>query len=137
MNCLKCNAHMTHMPIRRKYHYDMCNDCGGRWVDGAVLHQHCSGLFCDGKNNTYKHFMQLRINVTDLDCPTCEQHKLSLVVVNNIEVEFCTDCHGVYFDFNEMKAAMPARNKLKPKIKINKSVVAVGFFEVILALMAG
>ena len=80
--------------------------------------------------------MQLRVNVTDFDCLSCEQQKLSLVVVNNIEIEFCTDCHGVYFDFNEMKAAMPTRNRLKPKININKGVVATGFFEVLLALIS-
>jgi hypothetical protein len=74
---------------------------------------------------------------THLDCPSCEQHKLSLVVVNNIEIEFCTDCHGVYFDFNEMKASMPARNWLKPKNEIDKGLLAADLFEVILELISG
>lgn len=136
MKCIKCELPMAHVPVKQKYYFDACYKCGGRWVDGDVLHQHCSSLLSDGKDKTYQYFMQLRVNITDINCPSCEQQKLSLVVVNNTEMEFCTNCHGVYFDPGEMEFAMPEGNWHKPDSNIDKQAIAGGVFEVILGIIS-
>lgn len=135
MQCIKCHIHMTHVPIREKYYYDVCNSCSGRWIEGSVLHQHCSGLFSDGSDETFKHFMQLRVDKTDYDCPSCDHMKLSLVVVNQVEIEFCTLCHGVYFDIEEMQSCMPQGNWCKEKWDDSKEDVAESFIDIIWELL--
>lgn len=98
---------MTIVPLPDDNCYLACGTCGGRWVDGAVLHYHCGSWLNDGETTVLKHFMQSPVKSTDFQCPSCIDKRLTEVLVNGVEVEFCVQCHGVYLDINEMGRAMP------------------------------
>lgn len=107
MHCPKCAGDMASQLFKDEFSYYVCVKCSGRWVGGAVLHDHCASLFCDGENTVFKHFMNLPVKTTTINCPGCLKKNLTLVNIKGTEVEFCLGCHGVYFDLGEMLEALP------------------------------
>ena len=127
MNCPKCHSAMREQLFNDSIAYGACGKCHGRWVSGESLALN-SASFCDGEDKVFKHFMQMPVKTTSIQCPDCKLKNLTLVNVNQIEVEFCTGCQGVFFDLGEMPQAMPKEGLGRAEEGVMDDVESEGFF---------
>ena len=44
---------------------------------------------------------------TKYKCPSCEKQNLTHTKIANIELEYCQNCNGIFFDKGELEAAYP------------------------------
>ena len=107
MNCPKCQGQLVSQIFKDQFQYEVCVKCEGRWIGGATLHNFCDSFWHCGEKKTFEHFMAQPRKTTKIPCPSCTNKNLTLVISNEIEVEFCLGCNGAFFDIGEMIKAMP------------------------------
>lgn len=56
-------------------------------------------------------------------CPTCK-HSMIVIEYKQIELDYCTNCSGVWFDAGELEL-MLERVNLKPNVASGKSILAL------------
>jgi len=85
-----------------------CPACGGNWFGGAALH----ALFARGGDT--RHLEEALESFHDVDfrtsrrhCPSCRGKSLKAVMVDDIELDYCVSCKGLFFDPGEMEQVFP------------------------------
>ena len=59
-----------------------------------------------------------------MNCPKCKDQKLKKVVEKEIELDFCEQCHGIWFDRKELEKMMDKAVELSfDDIKSDKTMI--------------
>ncbi|OZG75456.1 hypothetical protein BTA51_03530 [Hahella sp. CCB-MM4] len=87
--CPKCIERLRTEQYRHR-EYRICFYCEGLWLNHAQISEH--GILIEKE----------KIGDTKLSCPSCEDVRLELVSSNGVQVEECPQCHGAFFDKNEI-----------------------------------
>ena len=110
MNCPHCNVYMDLVDING---FDMhwCFKCDGLWVGYDLFEKiltRSSLLYKE--NNFQERLNQQEIISSENSCPECKDAKLFQFNIDNVLVDQCPQCYGLYFDKGEL-------NKLAPNVK--------------------
>lgn len=104
---------------------------------------HCKGLFLSGnrtqvlKHNVEEKWLNLdnkqkAANHSKLKCPDCNK-TMNLTLVDNIEIDICSHCFGVWFDKTEAQAIV---NKYKQGDTSQNKIQSVPFPSEIVHLLS-
>lgn len=114
MICPRCNADLEvreHAGIRTS----TCPRCNGNWIGGTAL----AILF--ERDRDAPHIEEALEAILDMDyrnsrrlCPECRGRHLKLLLVDDVELDYCVSCKGLYFDPGELEQVFPAAGKPNP-----------------------
>ena len=95
MKCPKCGATLMETSYKNQK-IDICNQCGGAWVDGNEV------LKIAGEG--FK-FPESEEKGGIFYCPRCEIRSLHSFKYPNSDIilEICEKCHGIWFDPGELQ----------------------------------
>ena len=68
---------------------DICHSCQGIWLDKGEL-------------DKAKIFYKIPEAVASLNCPQCHHHLLKPIRSENVELDACVHCEGLWFDRNDL-----------------------------------
>lgn len=106
MFCLKCEMQME-KTIYKNVLIDYCFHCHGIWIDGNEL----KNIKKDSKTNIESLIKKSRKEKIDEKtenfisrfCPRCKIGTIKEVKENNILIDKCNECNGIFFDNKEIK----------------------------------
>ena len=86
-----------------------CPACGGSWIGGAALH----AVFGKDSNTSrieeaLESFHDVEFHRSLRPCPACRGKTLKAVMVDEIELDYCLSCKGLFFDPGELEQLFPA-----------------------------
>jgi Zn-finger nucleic acid-binding protein len=128
MDCFRCRQAM------RKGHrdgvlVDVCENCGGLWLDAGELEamerkeaQERGELIRQARQELTEESRQV-LKVVDL-CPKCQVVKLKQIVKRGVQLDYCPNCKGLFFDDRELERVLAAA----------KDETSAGFLKSVLAL---
>jgi Zn-finger nucleic acid-binding protein len=111
ITCPKCNTVMDRSTVR-SVEIDVCAECGGIWLDRGELIK----LKLKAGKRTIDNIQDCSAEVRKvpptsgkvrLPCPVCEG-KLVLLQVDQVAVEICDSCGGLYLDHGELTPVLTA-----------------------------
>jgi Zn-finger nucleic acid-binding protein len=86
-----------------------CPACNGNWIGAAAL----ATLFA--RDRDAPRIEEALEAIFDLDfhdsrrlCPGCRGRRLKAIMVDGIELDYCTACKGLYFDQGELEQVFPS-----------------------------
>lgn len=96
---------------------DHCPECFGLWFDGGELRQFFSSPELKSKfvlDNFVENLQAVgyTINTRVRRCPRCPRAALRETSVNDIQVDVCNDCEGVWLDHGELKRLIQKYEKV-------------------------
>jgi Zn-finger nucleic acid-binding protein len=131
MDCFRCRQAMK-KANRDGVLVDACDTCGGVWLDAGELEvlerkeaQGRSELVRQARQEVAEESRQI-LKVVGL-CPKCQRVRLKQVVKRGVQLDFCPDCQGLFFDDRELERAL----------KASKDETRGGFLGSVLALFRG
>lgn len=118
MKCLSCGTDMTSNIVvtakdRMEFEYDICRACGGIWLDKGEL-----DLISFGKTGVIENLPASLLESTDEEirpCPRCVKAKLSKISfkgLENIILDRCPYCGGIWLDGGELELVNAQREKI-------------------------
>ena len=78
-----------------------CYDCWGLWIDVQQLNAIEDYAVGGALYRASRELDPRDAESTDLLCPSCEDGKLVLQKIRGVELEWCTDCRGIFLDKGE------------------------------------
>jgi Zn-finger nucleic acid-binding protein len=108
MICPRCN---TSLEIREidGITTSTCPGCKGNWIGATAL----AALFA--RDRDAPRIEEALDAILDLDfhdslrqCPKCRVRPLKAIMVDGIELDYCTACKGLYFDQGELEQVFPS-----------------------------
>jgi Zn-finger nucleic acid-binding protein len=107
MICPRCNTAMEareHDGIKS----GVCPQCSGIWIGGAAL----ARLF--ERDQDAPHIEEALEAMLGVDyrssrrhCPQCRSRYLKAVLIDDVELDYCVACKGLYFDQGELELVFP------------------------------
>ncbi len=118
-----------------------CLYCNGNWLAGTLIYD----LLIKDKNNPTlgqleKSFEEQNESNIKRNCPECTGKSLYITHVHNVEIDLCSNCHGVFFDEGELEKVFKLKTIKKPKEMINGGTAYVateGLFWILISLISG
>ena len=101
--CPKCSGAMVR-PKRRRIPARKCGECRGVWLELDDLESHLPGP------SILRQVLSRTGPPTALTCPTCHDQPLSCTEFKGHEIDWCSQCQGVFLDAGELdgiRRAMP------------------------------
>lgn len=115
-----------------------CTACGGTWISGGSLHE----LFA--REEDTPHIEEALETILALDfrdgrrqCPTCRGRRLQTLEVEDVELDYCIGCKGLFFDPGELEQVFPRTYAATAGADARKDAGVLGFFRAILARLSG
>jgi Zn-finger nucleic acid-binding protein len=144
MKCPGCRSNMDTKSIN--YPVDTtiikeCDNCKGVWLSGVSVSRLIETQRSKIKIEKLVQYSKEHQNLSKYrNCPVCSASPLNIVKVNAVELDFCENCYGVYFDKGELNWAIP--NLQKPDSSRNylikqSDVGAIVAFDVLLQIISG
>lgn len=107
MICPRCNTTMEireHDGIRSS----LCSQCNGTWIGGFAL----ARLFERDRDAPHiEEALEAMLDVNYRDsrrqCPACRSRYLKAVLIDDVELDYCVACKGLYFDQGELEQVFP------------------------------
>ncbi len=103
MNCPRCDATLQEMTVKQTP-VDRCTQCYGTWVSARAL-----SMLIPGTDTGRRIVQQLDRVVREdhhfesrVSCPECSTNAVCIVEVRGVHIDYCTRCHGVFFDKGEV-----------------------------------
>ena len=113
MECYKCHSEMTRKGLDGVL-VDACPVCEGVWLDGGELEML--------EHHEHKTVKELRIEARkEIDsekkrlvsasrmCPRCQSEALHEKIVAGVELDVCSSCGGMYFDWGELAKVLQTK----------------------------
>lgn len=104
MYCYKCHSNMS----KKTFHnviIDICPICGAVWLDQNEFDLILFKLNKNTKNiqkQLRKQIIHENNKLTTIGlCPKCNTNKLIIKYLNGIQLDYCQNCKGYYFDYKE------------------------------------
>lgn len=105
MMCPKCDRPM-HQWTSYGVKLDHCNACKGLWFDRGELKRHFANL------GTPLSEEDLAVNrKTQFKCPSCGEEPMIEAILDEVPVDACPSCHGIFLDRGEVHELMGAINR--------------------------
>jgi Zn-dependent protease with chaperone function/Zn-finger nucleic acid-binding protein len=110
MECPKCHDHLKKVPTKQGVIIDHCLSCKGVWLDEGEI-------FMFSKKPKWMTEMMkkglINIHASERTCPRCANVKMQEggFIVENLQIDQCPTCHGIWFDDGEMKKALDLGDK--------------------------
>ena len=106
MRCPRDN-HLLNRKMSERLYGNGCNNCDGIFLTGKKTEAY--------QNNIEKQLNENTVNQDpssglQLHCPNC-QTQMSVTYVDNIEIDICHQCLGVWFDKTEAHAIIEKYNQ--------------------------
>ncbi len=107
MICPRCN---TSMETREDdgIRSSVCPQCNGTWIGGHAL----ARLF--ERDRDAPHIEEALEAMLGVDyhssrryCPQCRSRLLKAVMIDDVELDYCVSCKGLYFDQGELEQVFP------------------------------
>lgn len=128
MKCPKCTIKLEVM--EQEGHIGFC--CTACF--GALLTEpYVLSLNFQAHNSAKKFYAQLQSNLTETSkctCPSCK-NKMQTSIYRNVELDFCSSCKSVWFDFNELSTSLTSHKSGKTGSTYTKSDITSGILEFI------
>jgi Zn-finger nucleic acid-binding protein len=90
---------------------DRCENCRSIWLDAGELQMLCKGkgkedleLTVEARQEVYQENKRL-VTSTSM-CPKCQKEPLKTYRLNGIELDRCSNCKGIFFDWGELDKVM-------------------------------
>ena len=137
MICPRCN---TAMQAREDggIRSSVCQQCNGTWIGGAAL----ARLF--ERDQDAPHIEEALEAILGVDyrssrrhCPQCRGRFLKAVLIDDVELDYCIACKGLYFDQGELEQVFPGAFGETGKSPALKSSATSQFWDVILKFTGG
>ncbi len=80
---------------------DVCARCGGAWYDRGEISK------LTGEREVERMIVDYAAGRSDVACPRCGA-TMATRPVGGVTVDVCTDCHGVWFDRDELEETVRA-----------------------------
>jgi len=119
MKCPKCNDQLSIKETEGHVGY-ACESCFGIWLPWKYLSGLSSSHEFDAKELIEKLNKSIKNN-TEYNCPTCKTY-IETAEINNIEIEWCNTCNGIWFDKNELSALITKHGETSATGKIASNV---------------
>lgn len=110
--CLKCTGILSKTRLG-DIEVDYCKECGGLWLDRGELERIVRTTRKTPKvvNVLRRKLMPLPTASpipSDLDatCPVCAETTMREVLLEDVHVDYCTRCSGVFLDKGELDTAL-------------------------------
>jgi Zn-finger nucleic acid-binding protein len=112
MECYKCNSGMKKKAFDGVL-VDVCSVCEGMWLDGGelkMLQHHESKTIEQLRIDATRelHTEKKRLFSTRGMCPRCQQTSLTAEIVSGTELDICSQCGGIHFDWGELTKVLQA-----------------------------
>jgi len=137
MICPRCNTDLE-VQDRDGIRTSTCPQCNGNWIGGAAL----ARLF--DRDRDAPHIEEALEAILGLDyrnsrrrCPECRSRQMKLLLVDDIELDYCVSCKGLYFDPGELEQVFPNAAGKPGKAAGPKPASASQFWGVILKFTGG
>jgi Zn-finger nucleic acid-binding protein len=123
-----------------------CDNCEGVWLSGISLSRIVKTQRSKINIEKLVKYSKENHNLSEhRNCPKCNTTPLNVVKVRGVELDFCENCYGVYFDKGEIIWAIPnikkpnsSRNyQTKKSGAIGNEIGGIVAFDVLLAVIAG
>ena len=119
MNCPKCDGLTKTLDFEADLHVERCQDCKGVWMDKGELARYAN-LTEDLPASTYA-----TGKATTFVCPSCklkneERPLYQTAYSNELHIDFCKSCHGLWFDNKEIAAFREHLKDLRISAKLNR-----------------
>ena len=115
MRCSNCYSILSTSSVKHPVDTTIihtCSPCGGVWVGGTSLKRLLS---TEPSAPTFeklvKNIQQKQQLSEDRLCPNCEDTKLFVLKTRGVEIDFCGNCNGVFFDKDELQSLIPELEK--------------------------
>ena len=107
MKCPRCAETMQTVE-RDDVRSRVCPSCNGAWISDTSLHK----LFAREEEaphieETLDTFMSHDFRDGKLPCPTCPGRRLQTLEVEDVELDYCIGCKGLFFDPGELERVFP------------------------------
>ena len=111
---------------------DECLYCEGVWLPERSLVRVLAQ--CDGSPTLPEiqaSFGATHNSGTNRHCPECVTEELTQVFVQNVELDLCKKCGGLFFDEGELKRLLPFLEKSNDGLEVAGGLAVEGAFWVI------
>jgi Zn-finger nucleic acid-binding protein len=105
IDCPKCRRPLSPWSAKGVT-LDHCASCKGLWFDRAELSQHFANLGTRVSEADLE-----RHHETQLLCPRCEDVRLLEATLDQVSVETCPSCHGIFLDLGEVHEIVGALHR--------------------------
>ena len=105
--CVKCTAVLSRSTFGG-VEVDLCDSCGGLWLDRGELEKlgETGGLEVEKLKDTLTGSgTAAEASDTQSSCPACPG-TLKTVMLGPIQIDFCTQCQGLFLDKGELEQAL-------------------------------
>jgi len=75
--------------------------------------------------------------VSELACPECSDESLGKVASFGVELDYCANCNGIYFDAGELKAVLPTVHKQRYEPGVGAYLASESVFFVLASAIFG
>ena len=106
MRCPRDN-HQLNRRISEHVFGDGCNECNGVFIMGKKIQTYQYNIEKQILENTVQ---PIHSGDSKLLCPDC-QTNMNITMVDNIEIDICKKCLGVWFDKSEAQAILKKYNQ--------------------------
>ena len=127
MKCPKCESKLTLRENEGHVGYT-CSSCKGIWLPLRYL-QTLEHTYSFKVNEFISNLESAKQESTDYVCPSCS-HNLEKSLKNNVTLEYCAKCSGIWFDKNELGELITNQKSSS----ITGSVVAEGAADILLII---
>ena len=101
MRCPR-DDHQLNRKVSERVFGDCCNQCDGIFLSGKGIQAYEHDIEKQLRENT---FQQQSTGDSDLMCPHCNS-EMNVTHVDEIEIDICQHCKGVWFDRTEAQAIL-------------------------------
>jgi Zn-finger nucleic acid-binding protein len=115
MLCFRCRTAMARLPLDGVL-VDQCPNCRGTWLDGGELAAMRDGARKPAdqlRREAAAEVATERRRLTDADrmCPRCQRQPLQSERLAGIELDRCSACGGLHFDWGELERSLAAERQ--------------------------
>jgi len=137
MDCPNCEERLSETNSDGLLTFE-CNYCECRWIGGAVIQKLLTKE--PSSRVSLEIFATIHTQSTPSEtkqCPSCESMHLSICQIQNIELDICSKCNGVFFDKGEIQQFLPNTHKPNYKKAANTAFTVEAAFYALVAVLSG
>ena len=109
MNCSECNLYMDLVTLNT-FDVNWCYSCNGVWIGEKTLYEILSKTE-PPKTYLLNELAKSEGNISERDCPNCKKTKMLYKLLDRVEIDYCNECKGIYFDKGELEQIAPTVHK--------------------------
>ena len=134
LNCCSCGAIFSESHISGVTVYT-CKNCDGVWVPYASM-AHLVKMEPLGQSLSVIVELQPKAGAMPRNCPSCSVASLGQVLINDIELDLCDICKGIFFDKSEIEATFPKLSESRGSADKGWSIVIMLLGEIVAAAIS-